>query len=208
MLGDFLHCAIDAQLENRARGRRRRNRRTDEALANPDLSSSHATLLGQTVGPNPADVVEVDPVGGLHRLVYYDPATWLVARTETAVRGRTKVVTFGDYRRFDGRMVAATRTFSDGFPADDASWKLQRLSADPGLATAALAVPSNARTLDEFPAGQSEVALPAHFGNQKVIVRVTIAGRGLDFAIDSGSSNLVLDPIATGALQERLHVRG
>jgi predicted aspartyl protease len=44
-----------------------------------------------------------------------------------------------------------------------------------------------------FPAGVDRVRLPARVVKDRIIVRVVVAGRGLDMLLDTGSSGIVLD---------------
>jgi hypothetical protein len=60
--------------------------------------------------------------------------------------------------------------------------------------TGALAAPSGAPAArDEFPVTQSVVALPARFVDGDIILRLAIAGRNLDFVLDSGASSIIID---------------
>jgi hypothetical protein len=56
----------------------------------------------------------------------------------------------------------------------------------------AFAVPAHAGELT-FPAGVDVVRLPARIVNDHIIVRIVVAGRGLDVLLDTGSSGIVLD---------------
>jgi hypothetical protein len=47
--------------------------------------------------------------------------------------------------------------------------------------------------LGEFPADRAVVELPVRFVDGDIIVRIAIAGRNLDFVLDSGASNIVID---------------
>jgi hypothetical protein len=61
------------------------------------------------------------------------------------------------------------------------------------LALGAPAPPAAATTHDDFPAGLAAVPLPARFVDGDIIVRLAIAGRELDFVLDSGASSVVID---------------
>ncbi len=58
--------------------------------------------------------------------------------------------------------------------------------------------------LGEFPAGRTSVELPARFVDGDIIVRLSIAGSALDFVLDSGSSNIVID----ADVASELHLNG
>ena len=62
------------------------------------------------------------------------------------------------------------------------------------MRAADVAVPANRRALVEFPAGRTTVRLPARFVHGAIVVRVQIGDRGVDFALDSGSDSIVIDP--------------
>jgi len=59
-----------------------------------------------------------------------------------------------------------------------------------GAAIAPGGVPA---TREEFPVAQSVVDVPARFVDGDIIVRLAIAGRKLDFVLDSGASSIVID---------------
>jgi len=52
--------------------------------------------------------------------------------------------------------------------------------------------------------GRESVAIPARFTDSGIIVTVSIGGRGLDFILDSGSSDMLIDPQVARELGMRL----
>jgi hypothetical protein len=124
---------------------------------------------------------------------YLDPTTWRVVRVEHFIGDRrTSVTTFDDVRADNGRTFAHHwRTVSE----NARSWSDGQITAYlPGpIAAADVAIPAARRQLVEFPTGATSVDLPATFDDEEIIVRVTIGGRGLDLALDSGAGTMVLD---------------
>ena len=123
---------------------------------------------------------------------YVDPATWRVIRIDTITQTETTTSTYDDFRKLDGYERAWHRSISDGHPENDAVSTITR-EEDAPLARDALAVPKS-REAVVFPAGQSSVVLPARLTEHldKFIVRLTVAGRGLDFLLDTGASGMII----------------
>jgi len=147
-------------------------------------------LLGVLQSASPQYVVAVMPRPGLNELRFYDAKTYLLARVqETDYDGHQKAWAYSDYRAEAGRTVAHTVDYSiDGTP----EFRTTLVSYQRVPATSVdLTIPTS-RPLFALRDGDA-VPIPAQFTPEGILVRVTIAGRGLDFVLDSGSSDLVID---------------
>jgi predicted aspartyl protease len=152
------------------------------------------TLLGRLHAPVDAYVVRVAPSDGREELVFYDAASYHLIRREAHYLARLIVTTYDDYRTAGGVTEAYRETFSDGHPENDAARTLTEMKLGPPASEAELQIPSAQRHLVEFPAGAELVRLPARIDDWgRIIVRVDIGGRGLDFQLDSGCDEIVLD---------------
>ena len=150
-------------------------------------------LLGEVTSPTPAYVVEYDLDGRAEAWNYFEKSSGRLIRRDIAFGGQRWVWTFDDYRLTLGSFVATHVHGTDGRPHNVVDDRLRDAVAvaPPGAAT--FAPPANAQDFVAFPPGVSVVPLPARFIGSKVIVRLTIAGRGCDFALDSGAYSIAID---------------
>jgi hypothetical protein len=124
---------------------------------------------------------------------YYAAASYLLVRQETTAAQSTAYTDYDDFR-----IDAAGRTRPWHFHGEDGAGNVfdDRLTLDdvaPQIGAEALGIPRDRRVLVEFPAGQTTVRLPARIEGNRVYVRVEIAGRGLDFELDSGVGSIELN---------------
>ncbi|MBV9269568.1 MAG: aspartyl protease family protein [Candidatus Eremiobacteraeota bacterium] len=152
--------------------------------------SKYMKVLGISAQSGCLDI-DVNPPHGEHSVRCYDPKTYLLRKVTTWGHDRHKhVATYEDYRTTYGAQVAYTRRYGDGRPENDTTDRVvsvEKLSTIPDL------VPPRSKPL--FLLVGAPLALPATFApNGHILVRVQIGTRGLDFVLDTGSSNIVLDP--------------
>jgi Aspartyl protease len=161
------------------------------ALSHAGNPASGVTLVGITGDASPAFVVDVTPNGGLQERRYYDAHTYLLSRVElTDYDGHKQVWSFSDYRRTAGRLVANAIAYeSDGSAVTERTnvVSYERISSS----SIDLTVPASKLLFDL--GGRDAVAVPARFTDGGIVVPVTIGNRGLDFLLDSGSSDLLID---------------
>jgi len=172
----------------------------DYALDHPRSPGAGIELVGETNAPVHAFVVRVHPDGGRLVWLFFDAASGLIDREESIVAERRTVTDYSDFRPIDGEMHAWHHHISDGHPNNDEDWTLVSLHNDVPIAAGDLEIPADRRTLVEFPAGETQVRLPARVVNGRVIVRLTIAGHGLDFLLDSGAGDIAVDSGTAQAL--------
>lgn len=162
------------------------------ALRHPEDPANRVTVLG-TTGDVPARIVlDVNPPGGFHQILSYDAATFLLASVTSWPKDRQKHVdTFSDYRTDLGQTRAYRETSSDGRAENDAVTDIL------SIARAKAPLPDM-----HIPSGTplfafkmpDPIVLPARIIDGHIVIRLTIAGRGLDFLVDSGASSIVIDP--------------
>jgi Aspartyl protease len=161
------------------------------ALNRAPEPASGVRVLGITSDALPRLVVEIRPNDGLVERRFYDTQTHLLVREEmTEYDGHRRGWEYSGYASEYGEQVAHSVTFSrDGVTiSQHRILKYERLSGDPP----SLAMPAS-RAL--FDLGDRDAAeIPAQFTNHGIIVPVTIENRTLDFLLDSGSSDLLIDP--------------
>ncbi|HVN68447.1 MAG TPA: retropepsin-like aspartic protease [Candidatus Binatia bacterium] len=167
------------------------------SMRNAQNPESGVRLLGLSTGDSPALVVEVTPRNGLVERRYYDPHTYLLTRLDfTDYDGHQQTYVYGDYRQVAGRSVAYAIGYErDGKPVTQTKVQTyERVRLSPADFT-----PPTSKPLFDL-GGRDAVVIPARFTDSGVIVNVSIAGRGLDFLLDTGSSDLLIDPAVAGEL--------
>jgi predicted aspartyl protease len=157
-------------------------------------NNANVRLLGEVAQPQPAYVVEVAPPGGRKKWLFLSKATGLLIRTELAFPDRRVTIVADDFRTTAGYTRAwhlfAYDTFSQANPSE---WRLVKYDGGVALDPHVLDIPGNKRVLDQFPAGLTRVEIPSRFIGPDIIVRLNVDGRGLDFVLDSGASEIVFD---------------
>jgi hypothetical protein len=161
------------------------------SIRQPNAATSGVRLLGMTTGAAPDFVVEVTPSNGLVERRYYDAHSYLLDRLEmTDYDGHKQVWAYGDYRASSGSTLAHQIDYErDGTRAAQTK-VLSFESVTSG--TLDFTIPPSRPLFDLV--NRDAVVIPARFTANGIIVPVSIAGRGLDFLLDSGSSDLLIDP--------------
>lgn len=161
------------------------------SLANPQNPTSGVKLLGLTTGSSPQFALAVTPRSGLEERRYYDAQSYLLTRIELVdYDGHKQVWDYGDYQKTFGSNVARLITYKrDGTAVTTQTRVVSYERVAPGPS---LAIPASRRLFD---LGSSEsVPIPAEFTSEGIFVPITIGNRMLDFQLDSGSSDLLIDP--------------
>jgi predicted aspartyl protease len=175
------------------RGIHQRTEANARALEKPEAGDD-VRLLGRLHAPADVYVLRVAPPDGREERRFYDASTLNLVRRETAYLNQLVVSTYDDYRTTGGLTTAYRTTVSDGHPENDAVWKIEDLKVGVPVVNAEIDVPGSRRLPVVLPAGAANVRLPAHIDPWgRIIVRMTVNGRGLDFQLDSGADGIVLD---------------
>jgi hypothetical protein len=171
----------------------------DAELAREDRGGSESVTRARE--PVDAWVVTTTFANGRATRAFYDARTFLLVRTEKSGNGHTTRTSYDDFRTdARGRTRAAHFFGSDERPETDFDFRLERDDARATVAESDVAIPANRRTLVEFPAGVAGVRLPARVVRGRIYVRLTVAGRALDFLLDSGAAHIVLDDAVARSL--------
>jgi hypothetical protein len=144
---------------------------------------------------------DLDPVG-FGWIRYIDPKTFHELRRESVTRYGTITTDFDDFRTVNGY----TQPYH---------WKtdneVTKIKSDTNVAAfdvrdvtdADLAIPPS-RPFLSFPPGRTSVELPTTFLYDKIVVRVMVGDRGLDFALDSGAGGIFIDSAVAKELGLRM----
>ncbi len=161
------------------------------SLRAPENPQSGVKLLGLTADAPPDLVVEIAPHTGLTERRYYDAGTDLLSRLEMIdYDGHKQVWVYSDYRHLYGKVLAGVIDYEqDGTSVTRRTSMVSYNRVSP--ASIDVTIPPSRPLFDL--SGRDAVVIPARFTDHGIVVRASIAGRGLDFLLDSGSSELVVD---------------
>src|ERR1700681_1073206 len=100
---------------------------------------------------------------------------------------------YDDYNETRGGAMPYRTTVSDGHPENDAVFTITDLKVDAPVTPAEVSIPDTRRFPRLLPGGVPSVRLPARIDDWgRIIVRLTVQGRGLDFQLDSGAAGIVI----------------
>ena len=161
------------------------------AWEHPENPAYNVRALGMTSTQPQEYVLEANPPGGSDEYRYYDAKTFLLDRVVRYEKDRYRhVTTYGEYRTVFGQTRWFRRTYSDGRPQNDETARVLSFAPErPGAVS--LAIPQSHPL---FAVGAQPVPIPVRLTPDGFVARVTIAGRGLDLLVDSGASDIFLDP--------------
>jgi len=189
-------------------------------LERPDARKVSIVRVSQ---PFDAWKYEVLNAGGTGTIEYVDAKTYRVLRDDEITHNGTVETDYDDFRTFGGFTVAAHKRIEDQVSGVLTQSRLVSLEIR-AVTDAELAIPAS-RQFVTFPAGQTQVDLPAEFidshdtqmsyfgvtqqgldpGIVAVIVRAEIGGRFVDLALDSGTGGIVLDQSVVRDLGLRMY---
>ena len=146
-----------------------------------------------------------DPDGDGHHLVIstvtahkvgrretVDTATWRVERVETFSVDGTIVRTEDDVRASDGVSFPHHIHTVNPIEKSTSDERVTAFTAGP-VTDEEVAPPPSGPPVVHFPPGRNVVRIPFRYVEGELIVRVTVAGRGLDFALDTGAGAIAID---------------
>ena len=168
---------------------------------------SDVKLLGETADPKPAYVVQVNTTGARHpEWFYYDKQTGLVDRITRIVDGERATLTFDDYRTTKGLTEPWHVHAGNGDASLDDDFVRRSLSIGLKVNPNQLATPHSSFAFAKYsgalwlPARVINSLSVVRIGNTyrvaaapNVVVRLTIAGRGYDFALSAAQSETLVD---------------
>lgn len=148
-----------------------------------------ASLAGELSDPASYVIKVTRPQHKHPEWVIVDKKTSLVERIEYVYGKRRETATFTDYRPTGGLSAPWHVHFSDGRTVLDSDWTRTSFNQR-AVAPSAFAPPASAPvTAWGFGGASSDIRM---WGGD-VIVRVSVASRGLDFLVDSGASESIID---------------
>lgn len=160
----------------------------DPARARPDAYTVTITRVTKPVEAWKYSRLNIRGAGSVE---YVDPGSFRVLRREQISTTGTRTTLYDDFRTVDGFTVPYHVTTQDDAHTMPSESKIISLSPQP-VTDEELAIPKS-RDFVEFPAGSTAVDIPTDFEMPHIYVRLMIAGRGLDFVLDSGAQSILLD---------------
>ena len=137
-----------------------------------------------------AIVLDITPRPGVTERRVYDPSTFLVRTVTYDNPNRKGTYTYSAYKSFFGEMIPGHVEYTSPYPQDNWTADLVSYVHVPD-ASVHLTVPASRPVFDV--GANASLPLPVEFTKQGIVVRVMVAGRGLDFLLDSGASESVID---------------
>jgi hypothetical protein len=157
------------------------------------------TVLGETVGAAPAYVLQVKRSGYRHpEFVFYDKVSGQIVRVERVVQTRRATETYDDFRTTDGVTAPWHVHDTDGRPLVDDDWTLKTIQQGAPIADSAFAKPPDRPTV---PPVAVVTPIETHMFSFGFVVRLSVAGRGLDFLVDSSAPVSIIDRDVAGQLK-------
>ena len=164
-------------------------------------------VLGEVAGAQPAYVLEVRPTGARHpEWLFYDRQTWLIDKAIRVVEDERATVAFDDYRATKGLKQPWHLHYHNG--DFDFDFVRKALAIGEPLDPKQCAMPSSSFAfLQSDPGGAQLPArvvltrLPVPIGNHRyaisqspnIVVRLFLAGRGLDFVVSAARPDSLID---------------
>jgi predicted aspartyl protease len=165
-------------------------------------------LLGRLHAPAEVYVVRVAPADGREERRFYEASNLRLVRRETAYLDRLVVAIYDDYHETRGGAMPYRTTVSDGHPENDAVFTITDLKVDAPVTPAEVSIPGSRRLPVVLPDGVPSVRLPARIDDWgRIIVRLTVQGRGLDFQLDSGAAGIVINRDVANELKLKTYGR-
>ena len=166
------------------------NRNGEVVLSQPDPGQATdeklRTSVTRVAKPFDAYVLSELNVHGEGSRDYIDPTTYRILRREKIAATQTTTTNYDDFRTNLGYTQPWHSHSEDGIATDTTDERFT--SVDANVTLADVKIPGS-QTFVEFPAGKTSVMLPVKLTEDgKFLVRVTIAGRGLDFILDTGDA--------------------
>ena len=152
-----------------------------------------STTVTHVTQPFDAYVIAELNARGAGRRTYYDSTTFQRRRVDDVSVDETTTETVDAFATFGDRTLPKRWTVISQRPHEETPY--ERVEYVAGVTTDAdVQEPPTRRMLVEFPPGVDRVDLPiTRIGNQ-FFVRVSVGSKLVDFALDTGSSRIVIDP--------------
>jgi predicted aspartyl protease len=157
------------------------------ALGAPDVGSGALHVEDDTAGNI---VLVVAPRRGLSKRYTYDAKTFLLLRVDYDDPAGRRAYVFSEYKRYFGAMFPARVAYTSPYANNSATYDLVAYDRVPA-ASVSLAIPASKPVFDL--GSRTSLPIPVTFSRDGIVVRVNVAGRGLDFILDSGASESVID---------------
>jgi hypothetical protein len=148
-------------------------------------------VAGETAGSNPAYVLKVRRPASKHpEWIFYDKTSGQIVRLEYATGKRRIVQAYDDFRTTDGVTEAWHIHDSDGRTELDDDWHLVEVHHGATIADDRFAAPTSIPKSDVSARGP----IPSVFvGDDTIVVRLQVAGRGLDFELDASEPRSIIE---------------
>lgn len=156
-------------------------------LSAPDASSGALHVEDDESGNV---VLHITPRTGLNQRYTYDAKTFLLLRIDYDDPAGRRGYVFSGYKRYFGAMLPARIQYTSAYANNKATYDLVAYNRVPD-AGVSFAIPASKPVFDL--GSRTSVTIPATFSIHGIVVRVNVNGRAMDFILDSGASESVID---------------
>lgn len=153
------------------------------------------TVLGEVQSPVPAYVLAIKTTGAKHPdFAFYDKTTGLINRFETVSDERRMTFTYDDYRTTKDLTQPWHVHFTDGTAALDDDFVRRSLTIGEPIDPKQFAPPQSTFGFEYYNGHQSlPVKIFSGWFSPTIVVRLNVAGRGLDFSISAAQPQSYID---------------
>ena len=171
------------------------------ALSAPNASSGALNVENDAEGNV---VLHITPRSGLSERYTYDAKTFSLLRVDYDDPAGRRGYVFSGYKRYFGAMFPARIQYTSAYANNNATYDLVAYDRVPA-ASVNLAIPASKPVFDL--GSRPSLAIPASFSIDGILVRVKVNGRAMDFILDSGASETVIDANVAHELGLSVHGR-
>lgn len=175
-----------------------KDRRTDaEAALRAGVESAHITLRPETDRRTGCYILDATPPGGNRMVIYIDPRTFLVTKTQRTEGEETVTTTYDAWQTQDGVPRPTRWTIGNGNKKYDTHVTLTRIETGVDAPDNLFAVPTPVKNYHFLKPGVTSATIPFDYDGSKIRIPVEVNGVPARAALDSGAGGVVLaQPLA------------
>lgn len=146
-------------------------------------------------------VVDVLPDGGKPATIYFDPASFMIAKEQHKDDDELTVTTFSDYRPFDGVMFPTKQHITNGTTRYDIDLTVQKIENNVALASDLFDPPNRQKGYAFVEKGATSATVPFKIDGGEIGFEALIDGHKERLLFDSGASSIAIDKQTADSLK-------
>ncbi len=190
-----------------------KDQRTDpEGALRAGVAASHLVLRPQTERRTGDYIVDAIPDGGKPIVIFIDPKTFFIAKTQVQEDEETITTTYDRWQTENGTVKPTRWTISNGDKKYDSVVSVARIERDVDAPDSLFAVPPPTKNYHFLTPGATSATVPFDYNGDKIALAVEVNGVPVHVALDSGAAAIVLAQPLTEMLklkpQRKFEARG